>query len=312
MEEVAVTMETLTFPEFTETLYEGLTRIVNGTNELLAIVYEPGTKPGKKRATIFTMPSKVMCASYLFNDGSMKTGVWGSNSVATGNGLNMNTVFSTLTKNLARQDFPPEMPPSDSFFKMTPADLESIIVRSLFTLSPYGNSILLEDYLLMSLLFSEDITYFNPSFKKFILDYRYTLLPDKSGLVTHLSTRFQAILTSSSQNSFHSNSSTREGVYNETYLLFTMFLIIQRYVFNDLFIMKLDRTQELLIDIVKTSASPWQYIKDAIEVLSKQKEMQGEITPYSDYKISFRNHMLKYVVSYLESSQTQLLGEIKL
>ena len=314
MDEVEVTQEILTVPEFTEALYEGLTTIVNGTTELLALVSEPGIQPGKIKVTVITIPSKVISASYLFTDGSRKPS-WdtcGISNEVNGQLQNMATVFSTLTRALLRFDFPLESIPSGSFLKLVPSEIESINIRSILTLSAYGNTTIQEDYLLMYLLFSKNNKYFNEEFKNFIRTYKYSLIPNKGELVAQLSSRFQNILVAIKTSKFNSNAPTRESIYNEGYIMFTMFLIIQRYVFNDVFIMNLDKTQEMLIDIIKTSASPWQYIKDAIEVLVKQKELDGLSNTYLEYKISFRNHMLKYVVSYLESSKTKLLEEIKL
>jgi hypothetical protein len=165
----------------------------------------------------------------------------------------------------------------------------------------------------MHLLFGKDTKYFNESFKQFILNNRYSLLPNKGGLVDNLSLRLKTIIPHTSTSSFSSvssASSARNSVYNDTYILFILFLISQRYIFTDLLVIELDRTQELLLDVVKISASPWKYIHDVIEILSKQKEV--DCTNILEYKTSFTKHLLKYVVSYLEEPNTQLLGEIPL
>jgi hypothetical protein len=308
MEEIdEVTLKLLTVSEFTQSLYDGLTRIFNKTYDILAIVSQPNIS-GKKEIIVITIPNKVLCASFLSDT---DTKIKNSQRYRIGNDpVNMNILLTALTKNIDHSNFPFELAPSDSFLINIPSEIETVTIKSIFTLLPYGNNTLNEDYFLMRLLFGKDTKYFNENFNQFILNNRYSLLPNTGGLVDTLSTKFKAIIPYTSTSSFYSSSSTRDSVYTDTYMLFTLFLISQRYIFTGLLSMELDRTQELLLDIVKISASPWKYIQDAIEILSKQKEV--DCNNILDYKISFKNQLLKYVVSYLEESNTQLLGEISL
>jgi hypothetical protein len=307
MEEIdGITPKTLTVSEFTQSLYDGLTRIFNKTYNILAIVSQP-TISGKKEISVITIPNKVLCASFLLD--GIKVNESQKYSVSN-DGVNMNILLTALTKNINHSTFPFDSAPSDSFLTNIPSEIEAVKIKSVFTLAPYGNTLLTEDYFLMYLLFGKDTKYFNENFKQFILTNRYSLLPNKGGLVDNLSFRFKTIIPYTSTSSFYSASSTRDSVYTDTYMLFTLFLISQRYIFTDLLIMELDRTQELLLDIVKISASPWKYINDAIEILSKQKEV--DCNNILEYKISFKTQLLKYVVSYLEEPNTQLLGEIPL
>jgi hypothetical protein len=301
-----ITPKTLTVSEFTQSLYDGLTRIFNKTYNILAIVSQPDVS-GKKEISVITIPNKILCASFLLEGIKVNE----SQKYSVGNdGVNMNILLTSLTKNINHSTFPFELAPSDSFLTNIPSEIEAVKIKSIFTLAPYGNSTLNEDYFLMYLLFGKDTKYFNENFKQFILNNRYSLLPNKGGLVDNLSVRFKTIIPYTSTSSFCSASSTRHSVYKDTYMLFTLFLISQRYIFTDLLVAELDRTQELLLDIVKISASPWKYINDAIEILSKQKEV--DCNNILEYKLSFKNQLLKYVVSYLEESNTQLLGEILL
>jgi hypothetical protein len=307
MEEIdGITLKSLTVSEFTQSLYDGLTRIFNKTYDILAIVSQP-TISGKKEIIVITIPNKVLCTSFLLDGVKVNE----SQKYSVGNdGVNMNILLTSLTKNINHSNFQFDSAPSDSFLTNIPSEIETVTIKSIFTLLPYGNSTLNEDYFLMRLLFGKDTKYFNENFNQFILNNRYSLLPNKGGLVDTLSLRLKTIIPYTSTSSFSSASSTRDSIYKDTYMLFTLFLISQRYIFTDLLVVELDRTQELLLDIVKISASPWKYIQDAIEILSKQKEV--DCNNILDYKISFKNQLLKYVVSYLEESNTQLLGEISL
>jgi hypothetical protein len=310
MEEIdEVTLKHLTVSEFTKSLYDGLTRIFNKTYDILAIVSQP-TITGKKEIIVITIPNKVLCASFLLEGIKVNE----SKKYSVGNdAINMHILLTALTNNINHSNFPFNSAPSDSFLTNIPSEIETVTIKSILTLSPYGNNLLTEDYFLMHLLFGKDTKYFNESFKQFILNNRYSLLPNKGGLVDNLSLRLKTIIPHTSTSSFSSvssASSARNSVYNDTYILFILFLISQRYIFTDLLVIELDRTQELLLDVVKISASPWKYIHDVIEILSKQKEV--DCTNILEYKTSFTKHLLKYVVSYLEEPNTQLLGEIPL
>lgn len=303
---------TQNMPDFIDLLYNNLSKLLKSKYEILAISLEPGIENNKKKLIIYTMPTKNTCVGFLFESPLLKENVWKSNLVTLTPAHNLHIILSVLLNNYSY------VPASDAYTQNAPVELESICCRSLLSFAPYGltstsSSSLLIDFSYLYLFFGKDTKFYSASFKTLIQENKFRLLPNKSGLIGHLGMGFNGLISKANSNDFNRNSNTRSLTYYEVYSLFTIFLVIQRYFFTGVMSLELDERQTTLLSVIKLSANPWGYIKDAIDVLVREQLMVGDSkqTP-EEYQLKFKNILSTYMCQCMEIPSTQLLGEIKL
>lgn len=301
-------METLTKTECINVLYTQLQKTLEGQYNIIACVTET-TINSKYKITFVVMPNKQICASNLFRDSTIRDEEYSDKHV----GINtLYTVYNALAYLVKPLSNKADILTQD---KVIPDNIESIKTLSFFNLSPYGINGAMSDNFLLNLLFSTDTIYYEETFKTFINTNKFLLFPPKQIVVTQIQKEFQNIVTKVSHYGFNSNPSVRTPVFIETYDLFSLFLVVQRYIFTGIMTIELDDRQNQLLDTVKLSANPWNYIKDAIAVLLQEETMLTSVDAptYKSYTQTVKKLFLDYTVSHLETPSKQLvIGEIKL
>lgn len=309
--EESIEVTTLTYTDTLDRLYAELNYCYNGVIEILAIVPE---KEDRTRLTVITLPSKAICAGMLFTDSSVNIGKFPDNSITIPL-LPRTTILHTVLTTLARPaslEYKFLEPQAETFRLIIPDTIESITTKSFLSFSGYGvgsNSLQVNRFL-FTLLFSPDTRIYDSGFASFVRDRKFEIIPDKNAMLQQMSVDLEALLQRSSN--VASDSRRRDIVYQDTYYLFYLFLVLQKFVFTGILSLDLGEPQQHLMTVVKSSAQPWPYIKDAITVLTAEKE-GNYLLDSTKYRTNFAVLLRTYLLNRLVTpSNSQLLGDIKL